>query len=82
MSAAATMPEEISRRWFDRFGRRVYEVLRPDRVQPVRLLQRPCRAPLRLGRPRGGGLPLAIVDEQDQELPRGQWGEIAIRGPA
>ena len=81
MSAAATMPEEISRRWFDRFGRRVYEGYGLTECSPFA-----CYNDLvehRFGSVGRAveGFTLAIFDEQDKELPRGQWGEIAIRGP-
>lgn len=81
MSAAATMPEEISRRWTERFGRRVYEGYGLTECSPFA-----CYNDLvehRFGSVGRAveGFELAIFDEADRELPRGQWGEIVIRGP-
>jgi long-chain acyl-CoA synthetase len=81
MSAAATMPEEISRRWTERFGRRVYEGYGLTECSPFA-----CYNDLvehRFGSVGRAveGFELAIFDEEDRELPRGEWGEIVIRGP-
>jgi len=81
MSAAATMPEEISRRWTDRFGRRVYEGYGLTECSPFA-----CYNDLvehRFGSVGRAveGFELAIFDETDREMPRGEWGEIVIRGP-
>ena len=81
MSAAATMPEEISRRWTERFGRRVYEGYGLTECSPFA-----CYNDLvehRFGSVGRAieGFELAIFDEAERELPRGRWGEIVIRGP-
>ncbi len=81
MSAAATMPEEISRRWTDRFGRRVYEGYGLTECSPFA-----CYNDLvehRFGSVGRAveGFELAIFDETDREVARGEWGEIVIRGP-
>ena len=81
MSAAATMPEEVSRRWTERFGRRVYEGYGLTECSPFA-----CYNDLvehRFGSVGRAveGFELAIFDEADRERPRGEWGEIVIRGP-
>lgn len=81
MSAAATMPEEVSRRWTERFGRRVYEGYGLTECSPFA-----CYNDLALHRFGSvgravEGFTLAIFNEADRELPRGEWGEIVIRGP-
>lgn len=81
MSAAATMPEEISRRWTERFGRRVYEGYGLTECSPFA-----CYNDLvehRFGSVGRAveGFTLKIFDENDRELPHGEWGEICIRGP-
>jgi long-chain acyl-CoA synthetase len=81
MSAAATMPEEISRRWTERFGRRIYEGYGLTECSPFA-----CYNDLvehRFGSVGRAveGFELAIFDENDREVPRGTWGEIVIRGP-
>ena len=81
MSAAATMPEEVSRRWTERFGRLVYEGYGLTECSPFA-----CYNDLTehrfgsVGRA-VDGFELRILDEQDREVARGQWGEIGIRGP-
>ncbi|MCC7059979.1 MAG: long-chain-fatty-acid--CoA ligase [Burkholderiaceae bacterium] len=80
MSAAATMPEEISRRWTERFGRRVFEGYGLTECSPFC-----CYNDLvehRFGSVGRAieGFELAIFDENERELPRGEWGEIVIRG--
>jgi long-chain acyl-CoA synthetase len=81
MSAAATMPEQVSRQWFERFGRRVYEGYGLTECSPFA-----CYNDIEshrfgsVGRAIEG-FELAILDENDRELPRGEWGEICIRGP-
>ncbi len=80
MSAAATMPEEVSRRWTERFGRRVYEGYGLTECSPFA-----CYNDVRehrfgsVGRAIDG-FELKIFDEQDHELPPGESGEIVIRG--
>jgi long-chain acyl-CoA synthetase len=81
MSAAATMPEEISRRWTERFGRRVYEGYGLTECSPFA-----CYNDLvehRFGSVGRAveGFTLKIFDENDREVPHGEWGEICIRGP-
>lgn len=81
MSAAATMPEEISRRWTERFGRRVYEGYGLTECSPFA-----CYNDLvehRFGSVGRAveGFELKILDENDVEVARGEWGEIVIRGP-
>ncbi|MCL4745449.1 MAG: long-chain fatty acid--CoA ligase [Burkholderiaceae bacterium] len=81
MSAAATMPEEISRRWTDSFGRRIYEGYGLTECSPFA-----CYNDLEehrfgsVGRA-VEGFELAIFDENDKEVAHGEWGEIVIKGP-
>jgi long-chain acyl-CoA synthetase len=80
-SAAATMPQEISRRWQERFGLPVYEGYGLTECSPFAAYNH-------LKEHRFGSVGTAvesfqvkIFDEHDREVPRGQWGEIVIRGP-
>lgn len=81
MSAAATMPEQVSRQWFERFGRRVFEGYGLTECSPFACYN--DRIEHRFGSVGRAveGFELAILDEDDRELPHGEWGEIAIRGP-
>lgn len=80
-SAAATMPQEVARRWTERFGRPIYEGYGLTECAP-------SAAYNHLREHRFGsvgtavdGFTLAIHDEEDREVPRGEWGEVVIRGP-
>ncbi len=80
MSAAATMPEEISRRWAERFGRRVYEGYGLTECSPFSCYN--DSEEHRFGSVGRAieGFELKIFDESDHELPFGEQGEIVIRG--
>ncbi|MCX7891911.1 MAG: long-chain fatty acid--CoA ligase [Burkholderiales bacterium] len=80
-SAAATMPEEISRRWFDRFGKRVYEGYGLTECSPFACYNHATEHRFGSVGTAVPGFELKIFDEHDNEVPRGQWGEIVIRGP-
>jgi long-chain acyl-CoA synthetase len=80
-SAAATMPEEISRRWTDTYGLLVYEGYGLTECAP-------CAAYNHVSRHKFGSVGTAIedfdvkiYDENDHEVARGEWGEIVIKGP-
>jgi long-chain acyl-CoA synthetase len=81
MSAAATMPEEISKRWTEKFGRPIFEGYGLTECSPFA-----CYNDLVSHRFGSVGravenFQLAIHDEADQEVGRGTWGEIVIKGP-
>jgi long-chain acyl-CoA synthetase len=81
MSAAATMPEEISKRWTEKFGRPIFEGYGLTECSPFA-----CYNDLVSHRFGSVGravedFELAIHDEADQEVGRGTWGEIVIKGP-
>lgn len=80
-SAAATMPQEISRRWTETYGPAVHEGYGLTECSP-------CAAYNHVSKHKFGSVGTAIedfevkiFDENDRELPRGQWGEIVMRGP-
>jgi long-chain acyl-CoA synthetase len=80
MSAAATMPEEISRRWTERFGRRVYEGYGLTECSPFACYNDSVEHRFGSVGRAVHGFELNIFDDQDKELPTGQQGEIVIRG--
>ena len=80
-SAAATMPEEISRQWTERFGRRVYEGYGLTECSPFACYNHLAEHRFGAVGTAVEGFTLAIHDEDDREVPRGEWGEIVIRGP-
>jgi long-chain acyl-CoA synthetase len=80
-SAAATMPQEISRRWTETYGPAVHEGYGLTECSP-------CAAYNHVTKHKFGsvgtaieGFEVKIFDENDRELPRGEWGEIVMRGP-
>ena len=80
-SAAATMPKEISLRWTERFGRPVFEGYGLTECSPFACYNHDFAH--RFG---SVGTPvenfeIKIMDENDEELPSGTWGEICIKGP-
>ncbi len=80
MSAAATMPEEISRRWTERFGRRVYEGYGLTECSPFACYNDSEQHRFGSVGRAVDGFELKIFDEADHELPFGEQGEIVIRG--
>lgn len=80
MSAAATMPEEISRRWTEKFGRRVFEGYGLTECSPLACYN--DAEAHRFGSVGRAiqGTEVAIFDDFDKEVPRGTQGEIVIRG--
>lgn len=80
-SAAATMPQEISRRWTETYGPAVHEGYGLTECSP-------CAAYNHVSKHKFGSVGTAIedfevkiFDEHDREVPRGTWGEIVMRGP-
>jgi long-chain acyl-CoA synthetase len=80
MSAAATMPEEISRRWTERFGRRVYEGYGLTECSPFSCYNDSQEHRFGSVGRAVDGFELKIFDESDHEMTVGEQGEIVIRG--
>ncbi len=80
-SAAATMPQEISRRWHERFGRPIFEGYGLTECAPFAAYNHLSEHRIGAVGTAVEGFELKIVDENDAEVPHGQWGEIVIRGP-
>ncbi|RPJ14771.1 MAG: long-chain fatty acid--CoA ligase [Deltaproteobacteria bacterium] len=80
-SAAATMPREISARWTERFGRPVYEGYGLTECSPFACYNHDFRHKFgSVGTPIEN-FEIKILDQDDNEMPVGKWGEICIRGP-
>jgi long-chain acyl-CoA synthetase len=80
-SAAATMPREISSRWTERFGRPVYEGYGLTECSPFACYNHDFNHKFgSVGTP-VENFEIRICDEEDNEVPQGEWGEICIRGP-
>jgi long-chain acyl-CoA synthetase len=80
-SAAATMPREISAQWTERFGRSVYEGYGLTECSPFAAYNHDFRHKFgSVGTP-VENFEVKIMDEEDNEVPLGKWGEICIKGP-
>lgn len=80
-SAAATMPEEISIKWKERFGRRIFEGYGLTESSPFACYNHDyCHKFGSIGTP-VENVEVKIMDEFDAEVAPGEWGEICIKGP-
>ncbi|MCZ6671702.1 MAG: long-chain fatty acid--CoA ligase [Verrucomicrobia bacterium] len=82
VSGGAPMPVEVKGRFEEKFGVRIQEGYGLTETSPIAVIQRPdettkCGTP---GKPIAG-VDLKILDENDQEVPQGERGEIVMRGP-
>src|SRR5439155_21729597 len=80
-SAAAALPADVAERWQARYGRPIYEGYGLTETSPFATYNHEWS--YRPGS-QGTAIPLVdvrIVDENDEPLPAGQWGEICIQGP-
>jgi long-chain acyl-CoA synthetase len=80
-SAAATMPQEISRRWNDTYGRPVHEGYGLTECSPFAAYNHLSQHKFGSVGTAVENFEVKIFDENDHEVPHGQWGEIVIRGP-
>src|SRR5262245_48976960 len=80
-SAAATMPQEISRRWTERFGRPVFEGYGLTECSPFATYNHDFRHKVGTVGTAVENVEIQILDDQDREVPLGTWGEICIKGP-
>ena len=81
VSGGAALPVEILHRFEEAFGCMVLEGYGLSETSPVASFNHPDRErrPGTIGTPIRG-VEMRVVDETDAELPRGEAGEIAIRG--
>lgn len=80
-SAAAMLPADVERRWHERCGHWIHQGYGLTECSPFASYNHDT-----LFRPGSVGTPIEnvemkVVDEQGQELPDGQLGEILIKGP-
>jgi benzoate-CoA ligase len=80
VSAGEALPEEIYRRWRERFGVEILDGIGTTEILHIFLSNRPGQA-----RPGSTGLPVPgyeaiIVDEEGRPVPRGEIGNLRVRG--
>jgi len=82
VSGGAALPREIMEQFEERFGVPIYEGDGPTECSPVTCvnpiggLRKPCSVG-----PAIPGVEMKIMDENGTEKPRGEVGEICVRGP-
>ncbi|MEM7392482.1 MAG: long-chain fatty acid--CoA ligase, partial [Verrucomicrobiota bacterium] len=82
VSGGAAMPVEVMKRFEDKFGKLIYEGDGPTECSPVT-----CCNPIGETRKPGSvgkvvpNVEMKIMDDDGKELPRGEIGEICVRGP-
>ncbi|MDJ0687213.1 MAG: long-chain fatty acid--CoA ligase [Xenococcaceae cyanobacterium MO_188.B32] len=80
-SAASTMPVEIARRWEQQRGLRVYEGYGMTETAPCACYNHSLKYKFgSIGTPIEN-VEMKIVDDDGREVPTGELGEIAVRGP-
>ncbi len=82
ISGAAAMPQAVMEQFEQRFGKLIYEGDGPTECSPVTSVN-PVGGKRKLGSvgPPVPGVEMKIMDDQGQELPIGDTGEICVRGP-
>jgi long-chain acyl-CoA synthetase len=81
-SGGAPMPVELMRRFYEKFGVRVYEGYGLSETSPLATfnhIERPSK-PGTVGQPIFG-VEIKCFDDDDKEVPLGERGEVVIRGP-
>jgi long-chain acyl-CoA synthetase len=81
MSGGSAMPEEVMRKFEEKFGCKVLEGYGLSETSPVASFNHPDKAnkPGSIGTPIEG-VEMKLVDDDGKEVPEGEIGEIAIRG--
>lgn len=80
-SAAATMPQEVARRWQEEFGQNIWEGYGLTECSPFASYNHDFSPKFgSIGTPIEN-VEMKIWDDEGNELPAGEWGEIVIRGP-
>src|SRR6266581_4490094 len=80
VSAGEALPDEIYRRWRERFGVEIIDGIGTTEIGHIFLSNRPGAA-----RPGSSGLPvpgyeLAIVDDEGRPVPQGEIGNLRVKG--
>jgi long-chain acyl-CoA synthetase len=81
-SGGAPMPVELIKRFYDKFGVRVFEGYGLSETSPLATfnhIERPSK-PGTVGQPIFG-VEIKCFDDDDKEVARGERGEVVIRGP-
>jgi benzoate-CoA ligase len=81
VSAGETLPAEIGRRWTEHFGVDIVEGIGSTEMLHIFLSNRPGQVRYGVtGRP-VPGFEVKLLDEAGQPVPRGEMGELYVKGP-
>jgi benzoate-CoA ligase len=81
-SAGEALPEDIGRRWLDRFGVDILDGIGSTEMLHIYLSNRPGEVRYgTTGRP-VPGYEVKIVDDEGRPVPRGEVGELQVKGPS
>jgi benzoate-CoA ligase len=80
VSAGEALPEELYRRWHERFGVEILDGIGTTEILHIFLSNRPGRV-----RPGSSGLPVpgyecAVVDDEGKPVPQGEIGHLRVKG--
>lgn len=82
VSGGAALPKKVAEAFAQKYGRPIIEGYGLSEASPVVALNPPERTKSgSIGRALPG-LAVAVLDEHDREVPNGQVGELAVRGPS
>ncbi|HTH15473.1 MAG TPA: benzoate-CoA ligase family protein [Magnetospirillum sp.] len=82
ISAGEALPEEIGRRWQDRFGVEVVDGLGSTELLHIFLSNRPGKVRYGTSGVPVPGYEVRIVDEAGRDVPPGEVGELVVHGPS
>ena len=80
-SAASTLPQEVFLKWKERFGRDIHEGYGLTETSPFACYNHDFKHKFGSVGTATENVEVKILDEFDNEVPLGQWGEICIKGP-
>ncbi|HQR51707.1 MAG TPA: AMP-binding protein [Burkholderiales bacterium] len=81
VAGAAPLPDQLVQRWQARTGRPIYQGYGLTETSPLTNVNLPDRHRLGSVGKCVPGVRVRIVDADDREVPRADWGEICFRGP-
>ncbi len=82
ISAGEQLPEEVGRAWMDKYGVEVLDGIGSTEMLHIFLSNRPGDIKLGTTGKAVPGYTLRVVDEQNNDVPDGEVGELLIKGPS
>jgi len=82
VSAGEALPEDVGRRWEERFGAAILDGLGSTEMLHIFLSNRHGEVHYGTSGKAVPGYHLRVVDDEGREVPRGEMGELIVRGPS